>query len=84
MKILLLPFFFLLLSSSRKITQIPINEPKQYTIKETNDTSKYTFQDTAKVYIGGGDEHTGAYDGYLKDPNRWTWVRQNADGYYVI
>jgi hypothetical protein len=40
-------------------------------------------QDIAKVYVGGGDEHTGAYDGYLNDPNGWTWVRQHADGYYV-
>ncbi len=37
----------------------------------------------AKVYIGGGDEHLGAFDGYLGDPNGWTWVRANADGYYV-
>ncbi len=37
----------------------------------------------AKVYIGGGDEHLGAFDGYINDPNGWTWVRQNADGYYI-
>jgi hypothetical protein len=37
----------------------------------------------AEVYIGGGDEHRGAYDGYLNAPNGWTWVRQNADGYYI-
>ena len=40
-------------------------------------------QDTAKVYIGGGDEKTGAYLGYINDPSGWTWVRQYADGYYV-
>ncbi|MBE7157455.1 MAG: hypothetical protein INR62_03305 [Rhodospirillales bacterium] len=40
-------------------------------------------QEAAKVYIGGGDEHRGAFDGYLNDPAGWTWVRQNADGYYV-
>lgn len=40
-------------------------------------------QQPAKVYIGGGDEHRGAFDGYLADPAGWTWVRQNADGYYL-
>jgi len=35
------------------------------------------------VYVGGGDNSTGAWDGYLGDPNGWVWVRQNADGYYT-
>ena len=37
----------------------------------------------AQVYVGGGDEHRGAFDGYLADPAGWAWVRQNADGYYL-
>ena len=37
----------------------------------------------AQVYVGGGDEHKGAFDGYLHDPDGWSWVRQNADGYYL-
>ena len=40
-------------------------------------------QQAAKVYVGGGDEHKGAFDGYLDNPDGWTWVRQNADGYYL-
>ena len=40
-------------------------------------------QRAAQVYVGGGDEHRGAFDGYLADPDGWTWVRQHADGYYL-
>ena len=40
-------------------------------------------QQNSKVYIGGGDDALGAFDGYINDPNGWTWVRQNADGYYI-
>ncbi len=36
-----------------------------------------------QVYIGGGDNSPGAFDGYLKDPAGWTYVRDNASGYYV-
>ncbi len=36
-----------------------------------------------QVYIGGGDNSPGAFDGYLNDPNGWTYVRANANGYYI-
>lgn len=35
------------------------------------------------VYIGGGDNPAGEWQGYLADTSAWTWVRHNADGYYV-
>ncbi len=36
-----------------------------------------------RVYIGGGDNAPGAFNGYLNDPTHWTYVRANADGYYI-
>nr|WP_294898220.1 hypothetical protein [uncultured Pedobacter sp.] len=36
-----------------------------------------------KVYIGGGDNTTGAFLGYLGHPEDWRYVQQNADGYYI-
>lgn len=36
-----------------------------------------------QVYIGGGDNSPGAFDGYLNDPGGWTYVRANANGYYI-
>lgn len=36
-----------------------------------------------KVYIGGGDNLLGAFDGYINDSANWKYVRQYADGYYI-
>jgi hypothetical protein len=36
-----------------------------------------------KVYIGGGDNTPGAFDGYISDSANWRYVRQYADGYYI-
>ena len=35
------------------------------------------------VYIGGGDNSPGAFDGYLSNPNGWSYVRSHAAGYYI-
>ncbi len=37
----------------------------------------------AKVFVGGGDNAAGAFNGYLANPAAWTFVRANADGYYI-
>jgi hypothetical protein len=36
-----------------------------------------------KVYIGGGDNDPGAFDGYLDGRDHWTYVREHSDGYYI-
>ncbi len=44
----------------------------------------WLFQDVAtQVYIGGGDNSAGAFDGYLGNPNGWQYVRAHAAGYYI-
>lgn len=45
--------------------------------------SEYIPSQNIKVYVGGGDNATGAFLGYLGDPSGWTYVQQNADGYYI-
>jgi hypothetical protein len=37
----------------------------------------------AEVYIGGGDNPTGAWAGYLSGAANWRFVQQNANGYYT-
>ncbi len=52
-------------------------------------TQHWAFEEVAaggaypRVYIGGGDNAPGAFNGYLGDTSHWTFVRANADGYYV-
>ncbi|TDG36173.1 hypothetical protein EZJ43_09205 [Pedobacter changchengzhani] len=43
----------------------------------------YVPSNNIKVYIGGGDNATGAFLGYLGDTNGWPFVQQYADGYYI-
>lgn len=45
--------------------------------------SEYIPSQNIKVYVGGGDNATGAFLGYLGDPSGWTYVQANADGYYI-
>lgn len=42
-----------------------------------------------QVFIGGDNSHNGAWPGdgvvkrYLHEPEKWSWVRANVDGYYL-
>lgn len=75
----LLVFTIISSSCQKKVTielppiEKPVNNPGVITIPNQN----------IKVYIGGGDNAAGAFIGYLDNPNDWSYVQQNADGYYI-
>jgi hypothetical protein len=41
------------------------------------------LSNAAQVFIGGGDNQAAAWAGYLSGSANWTFVRQNASGYYT-
>lgn len=88
--VLLAATLFLLVSCSKKEPGIVPEKPG--TTNGNNNPSPdpvdlsgsdYIPSQNIKVYIGGGDNATGAFLGYLGDPSGWTYVQANADGYYI-